>query len=200
MIIVTFWDDREKPSTVVEVPEGRDPFAVCAQVSARLGLKPSERDERFERVMLARNPAQQESRPKAATSVERQPKQPPARVGLRENAAPRDTGSATVEVREPAVAASRVVRDASMAAYRALAWSGTMAAQQRAVLDVFLRDPERTWTRRELVNAVGIPVNAVTGRVNELLKEPFELIEECGKRSCSMTGETVNELRLKRNA
>lgn len=91
------------------------------------------------------------------------------------------------------------VRDTSMKAYRALTWSGKMGEQQRTILDVFLRDPTRTWTRQELAKETGLGINAVCGRVNELLDEPFNLLVERGRKTCAVTNNEVNAIALATN-
>lgn len=93
------------------------------------------------------------------------------------------------------------VRDTSRAAYRALEWSGRLAEQQRAVVDFFLANEGRDFTRRELEKALGIDINAICGRVHELLTPPFEiLVETAQKRRCSVTGSTVTALELARTS
>ena len=49
-------------------------------------------------------------------------------------------------------------------------------------------------TRREIAKATGYDVSAVAGRVNELLS--VELVEECGRKVCSVTGKSVMALRV----
>ncbi len=90
------------------------------------------------------------------------------------------------------------VRDTSMAAYRALQYSGKMSRQQKQVLDFCLAHPGRNFTRQELARELGLGINVICGRVNELLREPFNLLEEkaAAKRRCSITGKDVNALSL----
>lgn len=90
------------------------------------------------------------------------------------------------------------VRDTSMAAYRKAQASGKLTAQQHKVFTLFLQNSERTFTRSEAAEALKMRINALTGRINELITPPFDVLEECGKRRCRVTGETVNELRVKR--
>lgn len=170
MITVTFWASKEQSPAITEIPEGRDPFEICELAARRLDLHPLERDEKFERIMLARASAPQEPDPQAATQVERQPKELPVRAG---------------------------VRDASMEAYRHLTASGKLTAQQRRVYELFCSNPERRWTRSEIAEAIKMRINSCTGRVNEMLAEPLGVLEECGRRRCTITGENVNELRLR---
>lgn len=88
------------------------------------------------------------------------------------------------------------VRDTSMAAHRALLASGRLAAQQRQVLEVFLRDQMRTWTRQELARETGLGINCVCGRINELLAEQLNALREVGRKTCAVTRNSVNALAL----
>lgn len=90
------------------------------------------------------------------------------------------------------------VRDASMIAYRSLEWSGRMTRQQRLVMDFFAINEQRDFTRQELANALALGINAICGRVNELMRPPFVLLEELGRRRCRITGESANALRATR--
>lgn len=92
-------------------------------------------------------------------------------------------------------AAGAGVRDASMIAYRVLEWSGRMTRQQRLVMDFLAANLQRDYTRQELSQATGLAINVICGRVNELMQEPFGLIEEIGRRRCRVTGESANALR-----
>jgi hypothetical protein len=51
---------------MTEIAEDRDPFEICELAAARLGLKPPERDEKFEALMAARNAAPQDAKPTGA--------------------------------------------------------------------------------------------------------------------------------------
>jgi hypothetical protein len=84
-----------------------------------------------------------------------------------------------------------------MVAYSAARASGKLTTQQGRVYDLFKRDRSRNWTRSEVANAIGMRINSCTGRINEMIAEPWPVLEECGKRRCAVTGETVNQLRLK---
>lgn len=98
----------------------------------------------------------------------------------------------------PAIAAPprpHQVRDASMIAYRALEWSGRMTRQQKLVMDFFAINPQRDYTRQELANALELGINVICGRVNELRKPPFALLEELDRRECRITGESAHPLR-----
>lgn len=86
-----------------------------------------------------------------------------------------------------------------MSAYRVLGWSGAMADQQKVVLNLWRapgRNPATLWTRAEIERETGLKINAVCGRVNELVKEPFALLVERGKKECSVTRNEVNAIGL----
>jgi hypothetical protein len=111
----------------------------------------------------------------------------PGRV---EKSAPESSGSPVLK------AGSSGVRDTSLAAYRALQWSGRLAAQEQLVVSYFFQHPDRTFTRQELARDLGLGINAVCGRVNKLLQEPFVVLVEVGRKTCSVTGNNVNALGL----
>lgn len=91
------------------------------------------------------------------------------------------------------------VRDTSMAAYRALEWSGKLADQQMTVLSLFLANPTARRTRKEVAAYAGLEINAVCGRVAELIAGPFHvLVEDAEKKVCSITKNRVTALRLAR--
>lgn len=92
------------------------------------------------------------------------------------------------------------VRDTSLAAYRALEWSGKLAAQEKVVVDHFLAHQDRTFTRMELADDLGLGIQSICGRVNKLIAEPFAVLEELGRRTCQSTGNSANELALRRGA
>jgi len=82
------------------------------------------------------------------------------------------------------------VRDTSRLAYDALDLN---AGQFRIV--AFLRDHHpKAFTRAELARASGIPINAVCGRVNELLK--LGALEELVRRGCTTSGKQAHPVRL----
>lgn len=88
------------------------------------------------------------------------------------------------------------VRDTSKAAYSGLRYSGALTVQQKLVLTTITFGSQHDWTRQELARATGLGINAICGRVNELLHDPFRCLVECGRRRCGVTGENVNVLRL----
>ena len=86
------------------------------------------------------------------------------------------------------------VRDTSMMAYQALKDSGTLGRQERMVYE-YVRAAPHPVTRQEITSALRIGINAVCGRVNSLIAK--SLLEECGRRRCSKTGQDVNIVRAK---
>lgn len=85
------------------------------------------------------------------------------------------------------------VRETSLAAYDQLK-TGALGRQQAQIVRHMAQHVHRDWTRRELVDAVGMTVNAVAGRVFELIERGM-LIER-RLRKCSVTGRTVHALEL----
>ena len=76
------------------------------------------------------------------------------------------------------------------------AWNSvrqTLGVRQRAVLDVikYLKDP----TNSEISQYIGLPINCVTPRVNELRSKG--LVGDGGKRICKVTGKEVHCWRAK---
>lgn len=146
-----------------------DPFEVCNAVRTRLfpNTPLPEHDERFEAVMNRRQ------------------------AGARE----RGEGGGR---EAPAVATGSLpgvgVRDTSMAAYRTLEWHGRLTKQQAKVVDFLQANLQRDYTRQELSNVTGLAINAICGRVRELLD--LKVLEETGPRECRITGATANPLRL----
>lgn len=87
------------------------------------------------------------------------------------------------------------IADTSIAAYDDLKATGKLTNQQKIVMAVIL--PGRDYTLQELVVLTGLPVNCVSGRVNELKKAPLYRLEECDKRHCTIyTKSRVKPVRL----
>ena len=84
------------------------------------------------------------------------------------------------------------VRSTSRDAYYDLRDSGKVGHQAQAILDHI--QPGGNYSLQEIVRLTGIPINAVSGRCNEL-KSIGALVESV-KRKCSITGRTVNALAL----
>lgn len=76
------------------------------------------------------------------------------------------------------------VRDTSLDAYFYIRGNGTDLNQRGKIYDVL-----RRWsslTRQEIVQKTGIPINAVCGRVNEMIRDGW--VNEVGRRECTVTG------------
>jgi len=86
------------------------------------------------------------------------------------------------------------VRDTSHEAYEYVRKRGITGAQSVRLGQVLYSRP--LLTRQELSRASGVAINAVCGRVNELIKAHF--IQECGKRPCRITGRTAYVLNIRR--
>lgn len=186
---------------VVEFPDGTDPFEVLAKIFERFGGgKPDvERDRRFDEVIARRRGSAVEA------EVGKQTAGSAPAVDLIEDApvaqlAERGARNSEVPGSIPGGGSKPVgVRDTSMAAYRGLEWSGKLGKQQQIVVDFFVANPGR-WTRQEIARGTGLSINATCGRVNELLAEPFAILEEGDeKKDCSITKNRVNALALRRN-
>jgi predicted transcriptional regulator len=85
------------------------------------------------------------------------------------------------------------VRDTSRECYQSIAVNGLIGQQAQSILDAMDRDVD--YSLQEISAKTGIPINAVSGRCNELKKAYY--IEEADKRRCSITKRTINPLRRK---
>lgn len=86
------------------------------------------------------------------------------------------------------------VRETSRDAYHRASAYGKLTAQQKLIVD-WLSARIGDATRQEVARGTGIGINAVCGRVNELLADG--VLRETKKRKCRVTGETANALTLK---
>lgn len=167
-------------SYVVEIPDERDWAAVADWISRRLNPDqlPPAHDPKFDAIILARaQKAAAEQKPVHTTHEA--------------------LGLVTRGVVTSATPAAPGVRDTSMAAYRKIEASGKLTEQQRRIYDWFAAHPGTQYTRSEVADGLKMRINSCTGRINEMIQEPFAVLEECGRRRCRVTGETANELRLK---
>lgn len=82
-------------------------------------------------------------------------------------------------------------RNISIETYYAHIESGEALKQWMKVLNA-LRAHEKPFTRSELSDLTGIRINAVCGRVNELIKAG--LVSEGDRRKCESTGKQAHEL------
>ena len=88
------------------------------------------------------------------------------------------------------------VRDTSRDAYAKHGATGKLSRQQEIIVAV-MRGSKRDYTRQELAKKTGLGINAVCGRVNELLQEPFFVLVEHRRRKCGITGESVMALSVR---
>lgn len=79
------------------------------------------------------------------------------------------------------------VAETSYASYRELLHSGTLAGQQFTIINA-MREGQ-TYSRRDLVKLTGLEINAVCGRVNELVK--CGALVEMPKRKDASTGNMI---------
>lgn len=85
------------------------------------------------------------------------------------------------------------VADTSIEIYKRLIAEGHVSHMQARILSKMEEGKE--YTRNELVCITLLPINAITGRVNELV-EKLKLLEKGPKRACTITGNEVNTVRL----
>lgn len=85
------------------------------------------------------------------------------------------------------------VRDTSKETYQDIAASELIGQQAQSILDAM--DRETDYSLQEISAKTGIPINAVSGRCNELKKAYY--LEESDKRRCSITKRTIHPLRKK---
>lgn len=176
------------PTTTIAIDDSKhDPFEVLEMIRQRLfpGVKLESEPKKYEPIEFR----VEMPKPKAAEPKRVEPKAS-APVDLFDGPAPK---------REPERKAT-AVRETSLIAYRALSFSGKLGEQQKKVIDLFLANPSTTYTRQEIVEKTGLTINAVCGRVNELLSEPLALLREIGRRECSVTKNTVNAIALTRGS
>lgn len=96
----------------------------------------------------------------------------------------------------PGSASSPQVRNTSLEAYRALRSSGALSAQQVVIIDHFIARPGLRTTRQELARQLEIGINAICGRVSELMEADPPILIERGRKRCGVTGRDVNALEL----
>jgi predicted transcriptional regulator len=92
-----------------------------------------------------------------------------------------------------------MVRETSTIAYRSITNSGVLGSQQNQIIH-FLRfnkvqNPDWNFTRKEISKILDIEINAISGRVNELVQSG-EIVED-ERRPCSHTNRLVTPVRLR---
>lgn len=185
MIVVARRLSGEEAPVRVEIPEGADLVQVLAKASGYgRQLTPEESDARWRDCLTWRA---ENAKRKAADAAE---------PGIAEPAHPfTDPRGRTGNVHR---AETVGVRSTSIEAHRKLKESGKLTAQQSQVI-AWVRLQPRPVTRGEIKRGTGLEINAVAGRVNELLHD-FERPQllEVAKQRCSVTGEVVNAVTLNR--
>lgn len=87
------------------------------------------------------------------------------------------------------------VRDTSLDAYDRIREAGVTGAQrERIAAYLFDRDP---MTRQEIARQTGLAINAVCGRVNELIKSAH--LVELEKRPCRTSGHSAHPVAWRRS-
>jgi len=81
-----------------------------------------------------------------------------------------------------------MIRQTSLDALEQLEKSGRGQAQRTRLLR-YIINGKTNYTRAELSKYTDIPINAVCGRVNELIRS--KAIAEIGRRKCKITGNMV---------
>lgn len=86
-----------------------------------------------------------------------------------------------------------MVKDTSWQAYQEILRGGVAVKQSEKVLQTINYYPSGV-SRATIARAMGMPINSVCGRVNELLKA--EVIYVSGTGKCPVTGKTVEMLKV----
>jgi len=82
------------------------------------------------------------------------------------------------------------VKETSIEAYGRLRAEGRLTTQHTLILSAW--KPGVTYTRQELAKLTGLGINAICGRVNELVA--MGAVQVSGKRACTVTGSNVEAL------
>ena len=195
MIEVTINKKGAEPVRV-QIPEGKDPFEVCMAVIKNMGITVMEEDREHDAVMLARH-GPGEPAPRAGNGAA-------VRAGEASSSAvvKDDVNGGSIPLRPatkhddmflelPPAAPTVGVRAASVEAYRKIERSGKLTAQQEVVM-AWVRSRIGDHTRQEISRGTELPINAVCGRVHELVD--LGELRETRRRRCRVTGENVNAL------
>ena len=183
--------------TVVQIPEGKDPFEICNLSAKALGLTIRTDDPEHDAIVRARlgpgAPASQLGSEAAGRLASASSDGAPKGSA---NGGSTPPGSATPLRNNDLLDAvpftpTAGVRETSLEAHRKLKSSGKLTAQQEVVM-TWMRNLIGDATRSEIERGTGLKINAVCGRVNELIA--LGELRETRKRRCRVTGETVNAL------
>lgn len=85
------------------------------------------------------------------------------------------------------------VASTSAACYREIKSEGLLTHRQQQIMDVI--KPGRDYSLQEIVMLCGLPINVVSGRVNEL-KRDLKRLEHGETRQCSLTRRTIHPVRI----
>ncbi|CAG9177672.1 LexA family transcriptional regulator [Cupriavidus pampae] len=85
------------------------------------------------------------------------------------------------------------VAHTSIRTYRDIEKDGTLSQRQRQILAVMKPFP-MDYSLQELAQLTKLPINVVSGRVNELREKAGE-IERAPARPCTVTGRTIRPVR-----
>lgn len=186
MHVVTKTDKGTGQAVRIEIPSRVDPTALLVKIAGEFERKLSpEEHERKEagyrealRILNGGEPVVEPSGPYTPIEHPKIPTKADLLAGL------------------PKVAPTGGVRDTSIEAYRKLAATGKLSGQQKIVFD-YLKASIGGRTRQEIARDTGLKINAVCGRVNELMNDfSPPLVYEPRKKTCSVTKEKVNAIEV----
>lgn len=80
-------------------------------------------------------------------------------------------------------------------AYDKLVKTGKANKRRHEILAYMALHPGQTFTRSELADLIPMRLSTVCGQINPLMREGE--VVTVGRRRCTVTGEVVNELRLR---
>ena len=90
------------------------------------------------------------------------------------------------------------MQQTSLSAYREIQSSGKLGTQQQLILERIrasnAKYGEHDFSLQEIAAITKLPINAVSGRVNDLKKAG--MLVESNKRACKVTGRTIVAVRL----
>lgn len=91
------------------------------------------------------------------------------------------------------------VAETSVRAYREIEADGTLGAQAKTIMLAIHAawTPGSDFSLQEICVLTGLPINAVSGRVNGLKNDSPKYLMECKQRRCSITGRTVTPVTLR---
>ena len=84
------------------------------------------------------------------------------------------------------------MQETSLNAYQEIYKSGKLGKQSESILHLLKHG--RDYSLQEISRLSGYPINVISGRVNDLKK--MRLLIHSLKRKCSITGKTINPVKL----